>query len=161
MRAGVMTAEMIVGDAGGAGAADYTVLGDAVNTGSRLEAANKATGTHTLISARTADMLNGEFLIRPIGKLKVVGRDEAVMVYEPMTFSDRATDEQRELAKCTAELVESYAQRRFGDTLALADTHENRFGKSKLVTTYRALAQQYIDNPPDENFDGRIVLTEK
>jgi len=161
MRAGVMTAEMIVGDAGGAGAADYTVLGDAVNTGSRLEAANKATGTRTLISARTADMLNGEFLIRPIGRLKVVGKDEAVMVYEAMTFADRATDEQRELAKCTAELVESFVARRFDDTLVLASTHEIRFGPSKLVTLYRALAQQHLATPPSENFDGRIVLTEK
>jgi class 3 adenylate cyclase len=161
IRAGVMTAEMIVGDAGGAGAADYTVLGDAVNTGSRLEAANKAVGTRTLISARTAEMLNGEFLIRPIGKLKVVGKDEAVMVYEPMAFADRANDEQRELAKCTAELVESYVQRRFGDTVGLADALDNRFGKSKIAALYRALATQYLDVPPADDFDGRIVLTEK
>jgi adenylate cyclase len=161
MRAGVMTAEMIVGDAGGAGAADYTVLGDAVNTGSRLEAANKATGTRTLISARTADMLNGEFLIRPIGKLKVVGKDEAVMVYEPLAFSERATDEQRELARCTAELVESYVRGHFARTLEIADMHENRFGTSKIVAIYRALAKQHVDNPPAHDFDGRIVLTEK
>jgi len=83
------------------------------------------------------------------------------MVYEPIDFAARATDEQRELAKCTAELVESYVQRRFQDTLALADTHENRFGKSKIVTIYRALAQQHLDTPPGEDFDGRIVLTEK
>jgi adenylate cyclase len=161
MRAGVMTAEMIVGDAGGAGAADYTVLGDAVNTGSRLEAANKATGTRSLISARTADLLNGQFLIRPIGRLKVVGKDEAVMVYEPMAFADRATDEQRELAKATAEMVEAFVGRRFGDSLALAGAHENRFGKSKIAAIYQRLAQQYLDTPPGDDFDGRIVLTEK
>ena len=161
MRAGVMTADMIVGDAGGAGAADYTVLGDAVNTGARLEAANKATGTRTLISARTAEMLDGEFLVRPVGKLKVVGKDEAVMVYEPLARADRATDAQRELARCTAEMVDAYARRQFTDTLAVADALELRFGPSKLAAIYRTLAQQLIDTPPGPEFDGRIVLTEK
>jgi class 3 adenylate cyclase/CHASE2 domain-containing sensor protein len=161
MRAGVMTAEMIVGDAGGAGAADYTVLGDAVNTGSRLEAANKATGTRTLISARTADMLNGEFLIRPIGKLKVVGKDESVMVFEPMAATSRATESQRELAKCSAEMVDSFLARDFARTLKLVDEIDARFGPSKITAIYRTLSQRFIDKPPDEAYDGRIVLTEK
>ena len=83
------------------------------------------------------------------------------MVFEPMAFSDRATDEQRELAKCTAELVESYVRGLFASTLAIADAHETRFGKSKIVALYRALAKQHLDNPPGDDFDGRIVLTEK
>ena len=83
------------------------MLGDAVNLGSRLEAANKATGTRTLISARTAEMLNGEFLIRPIGEVEGRRQGRSGDGLRADGVADRATDEQRELARCTAELVES------------------------------------------------------
>ena len=61
MRAGISSGEMVVGNAGSAESADYTVLGDMVNLGARLESANKLVGTSTLITSRTAELLNGEF----------------------------------------------------------------------------------------------------
>ncbi|HYO09004.1 MAG TPA: CHASE2 domain-containing protein [Tepidisphaeraceae bacterium] len=161
MRAGVMTAEMIVGDAGGAGAADYTVLGDAVNTGARLEAANKATGTRTLISARTADMLGGEFLVRPVGKLKVVGKDEAVMVYEPLAPTAAADEAMRERARLTEAMVNAFARGCWEQCLSCAAELEAACGAEKLAGVYRALCERFLREPPPEGFDGRIVLTEK
>src|SRR5439155_8265934 len=104
MRAGICTGEMIVGDAGGAGAADYTVLGDSVNLASRLEAANKHTGTRTLMTARTVELLGAQFIVRPVGKLKVVGKEEAVAVYEPLASSRQATPADEKLAQLTTAM---------------------------------------------------------
>ncbi len=49
MRVGIVSGDMVVGDAGPENASDYTVLGDNVNLASRLEGANKMTGTNTMI----------------------------------------------------------------------------------------------------------------
>src|SRR5260370_25193181 len=72
-RAGISTGDMVVGDAGdvhhGTSRSDYTVLGDCVNLGARLETANKIMGTFNLLSARTVELAGYKFLFRPIDKL--------------------------------------------------------------------------------------------
>ena len=162
MRAGISTGEMIVGDAGGAGAADYTVLGDAVNLGSRLEAANKLIGTRTLMTARTAELLDGKVLCRPIGRLKVVGKDEPAMVYEPLAAADTASEKERDVAALTTQMVDAFVTSRFADALARLDQIDSlECGPSKFTTLYRRLCEEYLREPPGEDFDGRVVLTEK
>jgi adenylate cyclase len=81
---GVSTGPMVVGDAGSHLRSDYTVLGDAVNLGARLESANKAVGTKVMLSGRTVELLGDRFLVRPIGKLRVAGKTEGVMTFEPL-----------------------------------------------------------------------------
>jgi hypothetical protein len=84
-----------------------------------------------------------------------------VTVFEPLAPVDRATAEQRDLARCTEELIESYAQQRFAPTLQLADEMDARFGVSRLTAIYRKMSQRYVLNPPAPGDDSGIVLTEK
>ncbi len=160
VRAGVATGFMIVGDAGPRKRSDYTVLGDSVNLSSRLESANKHVGTSSMISGRTAELLNGQFLLRPIGKIQVVGKSETVMVYEPLAFSARATDEQKKLAEMTKRMVDAFTAGDFHKCLEAIAAAEEVFGKSKLFTMYAQACGVHIANPPTD-FDGRITLAEK
>ena len=79
MRGGVTTGLVLVGDSGADDASEYACLGDTTNLAARLESANKATGTSNLLSARTVEMVDGRFLVRPVGRLQVVGKAEWVM----------------------------------------------------------------------------------
>ena len=60
----------------------YTVIGDAVNLGSRLESLNKDYGTRILISQATKDGLTTPAATRLVGEATVKGRKQAVVVYE-------------------------------------------------------------------------------
>lgn len=162
MRTGVSTGKMIVGDAGSEDASDYTVLGDAVNLGSRLESANKVTGTRILFSQRTADLLPPDFvLLRPIAKLQVVGLTRPVMTYEPLARFNQITDFQKKVAELTRSMVDCFLHGDFSGCLQAEERMTRELGPGKLGALYRELCKEYLLQPPGANFTGTIVLTSK
>lgn len=85
-RIGVHTGEVIVGNFGGSTMFDYRALGDAVNTASRLEGANKYLGTRVCVSLATVQACTGA-RVRPVARLVVQGREQALAVFEPWAAS--------------------------------------------------------------------------
>ena len=81
-RIGVHSGEVIVGNFGGSNMFDYRALGDPVNTAARLESVNKHLGTHLCVSESIAAD-NPEVEMRPIGRLVLKGKTEALAVFEP------------------------------------------------------------------------------
>jgi adenylate cyclase len=79
---GINSGEMIAGNIGSETIMSYTVIGDAVNLGSRLESLNKEYGTHILISQATKDRLTIPVTTRLVGEAHVKGRTQGVVVYE-------------------------------------------------------------------------------
>lgn len=162
MRAGVSTGVMVVGDAGTDEASDYTVLGDTVNLGARLETANKATGTRILLSDRTVELIPADlFLVRPVGRLRVVGRTRPVMAYEPLAFTKEATPEQLRCAELTRAMVDCFLRADFAGCMAAERDLEAAMGPSKLGALYRDLSLRYLADAPGVSFSGEIVLAEK
>jgi PAS domain S-box-containing protein len=87
-RIGVNTGPCVVGNFGGASRFDYTAHGDAINAASRLEGANKHLGTSVCVSAATMAHCP-DTPARPIGRLVLKGKSEAIEVFEPL-FGDRS-----------------------------------------------------------------------
>lgn len=165
MRAGLATGMMVVGDAGSTDAvhhaSDYTVLGDEVNLGARLESANKAFGSRVLMSERTAELAGAEFLLRPMGKLQVMGKTQGVMTYEAMCLSSEAQDQHKRTAEWSVKVVEHFRAARFDPCLEAARKLEEHCGSTKFTQLYLKLSKEYLIAPPENGFDGQIVLDSK
>jgi adenylate cyclase len=82
---GVNTGEMIAGNIGSDTIMSYTVIGDNVNLGARLESLNKEYGTRILISEATRRQLKGQYDLRPLGEVLVKGKTRPVAIYEVRT----------------------------------------------------------------------------
>ncbi len=79
---GINSGEMIAGNIGSSSIMSYTVIGDNVNLGSRLESLNKKYETRIIISDATRSRLKGAYDIRPLGDVVVKGKTRPVAIFE-------------------------------------------------------------------------------
>lgn len=90
-RIGVHSGQATVGNFGSHDKMEYTALGDAVNTASRLEGLNKYFGTRTCVSEVTHAECKG-IPFRPMGLVIVKGKTQALGVFEPLSEERAASD---------------------------------------------------------------------
>ena len=79
---GVNTGDMVAGNIGSDTIMSYTVIGDAVNLGARLESLNKKYSTRIIISEFTRARLKGRYDIHPLGDVVVKGKTKPVAIFE-------------------------------------------------------------------------------
>jgi len=79
---GINSGDMIAGNIGSSSIMSYTVIGDNVNLGSRLESLNKDYKTRIIISDATRERLSGAYDIRPLGNVTVKGKTRPVAIFE-------------------------------------------------------------------------------
>ena len=79
---GINSGPMTVGNMGSSGRLNYTLMGDHVNLGARLEGQNKMYGTHVIISEYTHDAISDKIVARDLDNIKVKGKNKPVLIYE-------------------------------------------------------------------------------
>jgi adenylate cyclase len=89
---GVNSGEMIAGNIGAETVRSYTVIGDSVNLGARLESLNKDYRTQIIISEFTARRLKGRYNLRPLGQVVVKGKSVPVEIFEVLTQQPNERD---------------------------------------------------------------------
>jgi adenylate cyclase len=79
---GINSGEMIAGNVGAETIRSYTVIGDNVNLGARLESLCKEYRSNIIISQYTKELLKGDYEIVELGDVVVKGRSESVKIYQ-------------------------------------------------------------------------------
>ena len=80
---GINTGPCIVGNMGSESRFDYSVVGDAVNLGARLEVQTREYDTPILISSYTHEHILDDFDCKRLDEIKVKGKDEPVEIFAP------------------------------------------------------------------------------
>lgn len=92
LRIGISTGPVIVGTVGSSASRSFTVMGDPVNLGSRLEGANKAYGTHIMLSERARELAGPGFITRELDLIRVKGKAQPTRVFELIVNDELSTD---------------------------------------------------------------------
>jgi adenylate cyclase len=88
---GINTGDMVAGNLGSESIMSYTVIGDNVNLGSRLESLTRSFQTRVIVSDATRRALKQTYDLHPLGEVTVKGKSVSVQVYEvrlPSAVSD-------------------------------------------------------------------------
>ena len=157
---GVNSGVMSVGNMGSEAVFDYTVIGDNVNLGSRLEALNPAYGTQIMVSEFTVAAASEEFLFRELDRVRVKGKQTPVTIYE---LVGRAPGGDRTLEKLQAfaQGLDAYRSRDF----AGAETRFSRilsgFSDDGPSRIYLQRCRAFLASPPPSDWDAVEILTSK
>jgi len=118
-RIGINTGPMVVGNMGTDNKMNYTIMGNDVNLAARLEGVNKQYGTWILVSETTWNATEGMFLGRKLDRVRVVGIETPVQLYNVMAVRAEASGRQVALADRFDEAIDAYREKRFPDALRL------------------------------------------
>jgi adenylate cyclase len=159
VRLGLHCGEVAFGPWGAEGRVENRIVGDIVNTAARIQALNKDMGTRLLASGQTLDQL-ADWLARPVGRFRLVGRQATLDVYQPLGMAAEAGDDQRWLCERSREALAAFTAAEFDQARALWETILARHPADGPARYHVALCDQLKAEPPAD-WDGTIRQTRK
>ena len=162
VRIGINTGEMIVGNMGGIGHFDYTVIGDSVNIGARLEGANKQYCTNVIVSEGTYRQVGSDAVVRELDMLVVAGRTEPIRVYELVGMANGSIAPERlNFVENYTKALACYRRRQWTTAIELFERASEIFPLDFPTQMYIGRSQLYLTSPPPDDWNGTFVLRTK
>jgi adenylate cyclase len=159
-RIGLHTGAMTFGNMGSPQKFNYTVIGDAVNFGSRLEGANKLYGSEVLVSENTADVVRGAFVVRRLDLLKVKGKTIPMAVYE-LLAEGPADESLRTRVQSYEKGFALYQKQQWDEAEAVLSQLTRDFPSDTPALNLIGRIYKLRANPPKPGWDGVYEAKDK
>ncbi len=156
---GLNTGPMNVGNMGSQFRRSYTVLGDSVNLGSRLEGLTKFYGVQLIVGEQTHAGQEA-FLFRQLDRVKVKGKKEPTRIYTPVCRLAEATSEVRAELAVYEKARRAYIEKRWDEAEAGFKELQQQSDEVIYAIYLERLALLQAE-PPGPDWDGVFVHTSK
>ncbi|MDH4048584.1 MAG: adenylate/guanylate cyclase domain-containing protein [Gammaproteobacteria bacterium] len=149
---GVSSGIMNVGNMGSQFRIAYTVMGDTVNLGSRLEGLTKQYGVDIIVSEATARLLP-DFAFRELDLVRVKGKKEPVAIYEPFGLGADLPAGDRQKIDQFAQAVAAFRKKDWETARRLLEKLKQRTDEL-LYNVYLDRIERFRLEPPPRDWDG-------
>ena len=161
-RIGINTGDMVVGNMGAENKMDYTIMGNAVNLAARLEGVNKQYNTGGILTSEyTRDKIGDEFLIRRLDRVRVVGINTPVRLFEILQNKAAASQDQIAAVEKWESALDMFESKQFSGAMEVFNSLYQANSRDGVAELYIKRCETFIKEPPPQDWDAVKNLTEK
>ncbi|MBU0483126.1 MAG: adenylate/guanylate cyclase domain-containing protein [Proteobacteria bacterium] len=162
-RLGINSGEVIAGTIGAKGKKmEYTIIGDSVNLGARLEGTAKFYGVDILVSESTYQATKEKFIYRNLDYIRVVGKRVPIQIYELVAAGDDP-DRETLIAGISQfeEALAFYRQKLWGQALAVFEKYSKEYPDDRVAELFVNRCVSFEKDPPVGAWNGVYDRQEK